>query len=88
MRKKNNQDLNNEKLLNEIESLTNSYLQQYNVLTTLHSNQKILDLILSNTIMNEDGEESCTMKFKDIKSFATYIKAMNDISIEYVKNRL
>jgi hypothetical protein len=87
-KKKNKEKYEYEKFENEIKSLKEICNQQYSVLRTVYSNNKILDLILINTIKNEDGEETCTMKFNDIKSLTTYIKAMNDITSEYLKERL
>lgn len=46
---------------------------------------KTLDMILKETIKNENGEESNIMKFNSIKDFATYIKAMNDFNIDYIE---
>lgn len=64
-------------------------LQKTNIssipLETINFNLKVLDKILSDTIKNEDGEETTTDKFKSIKSFATYIKAMNDLNLDYIE---
>lgn len=57
-------------------------------LETINFNLKILDKILSDTIKNEDGEETNTNKFQSIKSFAMYIKAMNDLNLEYIEKEL
>lgn len=58
-------------------------------LRTLNSNLKVADMILSETIKNESGEESkCVMKYSDIQSFATYLKCMNDLNMNYIKEQL
>lgn len=85
------QDLANEsiaeikRLTEENKKIQEHCLDQFHKIRIAEGNCEILGLILTNTIKNEDGEETCTVKFKDIKSFATYIKAMNDINIEYLK---
>lgn len=56
-----------------------------NPLKTIEFNCMVTDKILSDTISNESGEITNTMKFKDIKSFAMYIKALNDLNLDYIR---
>lgn len=70
------------------EEYCNQYMNGYQILTTLQSNFKIADLIISNTIKNENGEDTNTEKFKNIGSFAQYIKCFNDINIQYVGKKI
>lgn len=55
------------------------------ILRTILFNLETVDMILGNTIKNENGEETETIKFNNVMSLATYIKAMNHLNIEYVK---
>lgn len=58
-------------------------------LRTLDSNLKVTDMLLSETIKNESGEESkSVMKYPDIYSFATHLKCMNDLNMNYIKEQL
>lgn len=60
-----------------------------NSLRTLKSNLKITDMLLSETIKNESGEESkCVMRYQDIHSFATHLKCMNDLNMNYIQEQL
>lgn len=54
-------------------------------LKTIEFNCMVTDKILSDTILNESGEITDTAKFKDIKSFAMYIKALNDLNLDYIR---
>lgn len=65
-----------------------TYAELYYALETLKSNCKIAEMIISDTIKNENGEETNTEKFKDVKSFAQYIKCFNDINIQYIEKQL
>ena len=58
---------------------------RYMVLKSLECSLKIMNNIISETIKAEDGEESSVEKFKNIKSFAIYLKAMHDVLIRYVE---
>ena len=64
------------------------YEEFYCILKTLENNLKILDIIISNTIKNEDGEETSTIKFDSVKSFAQNMKNLNDINIKYIEKQL
>ncbi len=64
------------------------YEKYYCVLKTLKNNLKISDAIISNTIKNENGEETSTVKFDSVKAFAQYIKCMNDLNIQYLEKQL
>ena len=48
----------------------------------------IIDKILSDTIANENGVQTNTVKFNDIKSFAMYMKALNDVNLNFVKEKI
>ena len=45
------------------------YEKYYCILKTLENNLKISDIVISNTIKNENGEETSTVKFDSVKSF-------------------
>lgn len=64
------------------------YEKYYYALKTLENNLKISDIIISDTIKNENGEETSTVKFDNIKSFAQNIKCFNDLNIQYIKKQL
>lgn len=68
--------------------INKNYMDYHCTLTTLKLNCEVMDIILSNTIKNENGEETPTLKFDSIKSLAEYIKAMNDINIDYINQKL
>jgi hypothetical protein len=55
------------------------------ILKSIEYSLKIMNNIISGTIKAEDGEESFVEKFKDIKSFTIYLKAMTDVLIRYVE---
>ena len=55
------------------------------ILRSIEFSLKIMNNILSETIKAEDGEEANVTKFKDIKSFAIYLKAMTDVIIRSMK---
>lgn len=58
-------------------------------LRTVSSNLKVTDMLLSETIKNESGEESkCITKYPDIQSFATHLKCMNDLNMNYIEEQL
>lgn len=65
-----------------------AYVELYYALETLKNNCKIADMIISDTIKNENGEETNTEKFNDIKSFAQYMKCFIDINIQYIEKKL
>lgn len=64
------------------------YEELYYALRTVENNCKTADLIISDTIKNENGEETNTVKFGSVKSFAQYIKCFNDINIQYIEKKL
>lgn len=73
----------------EYKSVQNKkYEKYYYILKTLENNLKISDIIISNTIKNENGEKTSTVKFDSIKSFAQNIKGFNDLSIQYIEKGL
>lgn len=76
----------------EIEYITkeNKLKTQFipNPLNTIDFNCKIMNKIILDTIDNENGMDTNTEKFKDIKSFAMYLKALNDLILNYIKELL
>lgn len=64
------------------------YEKYYSVLKTLKNNLKISDIIISDTIKNENGEETSTIKFDSIKTFAQNMKCFNDLNIQYIEKQL
>lgn len=64
------------------------YKKYYCILKTLENNLKISDIIISNTIKNENGEETSTVKFDSVKAFAQNMKCFNDLNIQYIKKQL
>lgn len=64
------------------------YEKYYCVLKTLENNLKISDIIISDTIKNENGEETNTVKFDSVKAFAKNMKCFNDLNIQYIKKQL
>lgn len=64
------------------------YEKYYSILNTLENNLKVSDIIISNTIKNENGEETSTVKFDSIKSFAQNMKCFNDLNIKYIEKQL
>lgn len=65
-----------------------NYEEFYHTLKTLENNCKTAEMIISETIKNENGEESNITKFDSVKSFAQYMKCFNDININYIKKKL
>jgi len=57
-------------------------------LNTIDFNCKVMDKILSDTIDNENGINTNTEKFKNIRSFAMYLKALNDLNLNYIEKLL
>ncbi len=64
------------------------YEEFYCVLKTLENNLKVADVIISNTIRNEDGEETSTVKFDSVKAFAQNMKCFSDLNIQYIEKQL
>lgn len=60
----------------------------YCVLKTLESNLKVMDVVILNTIKNENGEETSTVKFDSVKAFAQNMKCFNDLNIQYIEKQL
>jgi regulator of replication initiation timing len=84
----NEMESENQRLKEENEALKAHCIDQYHVIKITEGNCKIMNLIIDNTIKNENGEDTCTIKFDSIKTFATYVKAMNDMNIEYLGSHL
>lgn len=70
------------------EADTNDHIMYQRILSTLKLNCKIIDMIITNTIKNESGEETTTVKYDSIKSFAEVMKAMNDTNLNFIKNTI
>lgn len=66
----------------------NYKIQFESAMKNIMFNLQVLNQILSNTIDNENGIETNTCKFRDIKSFATYIKSMNEITLNYINEKM
>lgn len=64
------------------------YEKYYCVLKTLENNLKVSDIIISDTIKNENGEETSTVKFDSVKAFAQNMKCFNDLNIQYIEKQL
>lgn len=64
------------------------YERYYSILKTLENNLKISDIIISDTIKNENGEETSTVKFDSVKAFAQNMKCFNDLNIQYIEKQL
>ena len=64
------------------------YEEIYCILSTLENNLKISDIIISNTIKNENGEETSTVRFDSVKAFAQNMKCFNDLNIQYIEKQL
>lgn len=79
-------------VLEQLDALKKSHNDIYKefitTLMTINSNFKFINMILNETIKTEDGEESNTQKFSNIKAFAIYLKSANDINIKYIKEKL
>lgn len=70
------------------ELCADSYATNYQVLSAIRCNCKTVDMILTETIKTENGEESNVSKFNSIKSFAIYMKCLNDNIMKYVEKQL
>lgn len=60
----------------------------YNSLRTLEWNLKVSNMIIEETIKNENGEDSNTVKFSSIKQFAEYIKCFYAVNLDYIQKVL
>lgn len=60
----------------------------YNSLRTLEGNLKVSNMVIENTIKNENGEETNTVKFEGIKQFAEYIKCFYTVNLDYIQKVL
>lgn len=57
-------------------------------LRTLEGNLKVSNVIIEETIKNENGEKSNTVKFRSIKQFAEYVKCFYTVNIDYIQKVL
>lgn len=67
------------------ELMAEANLSFFHVLTTIKFCMAVMDKVLSDTMDNENGKDTYTVKFQSIKDLAVYIKAMNDTNIHYVE---
>lgn len=65
-----------------------NFEKYYCVLKTLENNLKVSDIIISDTIKNENGEETSTVKFDSVKAFAQNMKCINDLNVQYIRKQL
>jgi hypothetical protein len=70
------------------ELLTNSNNEYQQLLSVFKCHCETVNLILTETIKVETGEESNIEKFKSIEAFAIYMKCLNDNIMKYVEERL
>lgn len=73
-----------DKLKAEIESMQDLQLENYKLNSSLKNLELQLELqqiILKNTIANENGIDTSTVKFNSIEQIATYLCAMNQALI-------
>lgn len=68
---------------------TENYEIYHQALTAIKCSCETINIILTETIKTENGDDSSTVaKFDSIKSFANYMKCFNDINMRYVKEKL
>ena len=60
----------------------------YHSLKTLEGNLKVSNMIIEETIKNENGEDSNTVKFSSVKQFAEYIKCFYTVNLDYIQKVL
>ena len=65
-----------------------NYTAHNQVLSVIKSNCETVNMIITETIKTENGEESNVSKFNSIESFANYMKCFNDNIMKYVKEKL
>ena len=78
--------------LEELDKWKNLCIENYaahnRVLSVIKNNCETVNMIITETIKNEHGEESNISKFNNIESFANYMKCFNDNIMRYVKEKL
>lgn len=60
----------------------------YYSLRTLEGNLKVSNVVIEETIKNENGEESNAVKFDSINQFAEYVKCFYTINLDYIQKIL
>lgn len=60
----------------------------HEVLSAFKCHCETVNMILTEAIKAEAGEESSIEKFKSIEAFASYMKCLNDHIMKYVKEKL
>ena len=71
-----------------LKALDNCKEEYYEVLSALKCHCETINMILTEAIKAEAGEESNIEKFKSIEAFAVYMKCLNDNIMKYVKEML
>jgi hypothetical protein len=66
----------------------NSNNEYQQLLSTFKCHCETVNMILTETLRAEIGEESNIEKFKSIEAFAVYMKCLNDNIMKYVKEKL
>ena len=60
----------------------------YYSLKTLDGNLKVSNAVIEETIKNENGEKTNTVKFDSIKQFAEYVKCFYTVNLDYIQKVL
>ena len=81
-------EINVEELHRNAKAMNDILFKNYMDFNTVLNNCKIMERILEEVIKGENGEESQVVKFTNISSFAQYIKAMNEVQIDFLARRL
>ena len=74
--------------LEELDKYKNLCADSYAIISAIKCNCETVNMILTETIKTENGEESTVSKFSSIESFAIYMKCINDNIMNYVKEQL
>ena len=74
--------------LEELDKWRNLCVAYNQVLSAIKGNCETVNMIITETIKTEHGEESNVSKFNSIESFANYMKCFNDNIMKYVKEKL
>lgn len=74
--------------LDTIEKWEKEWNRQYLAIDTVKDSLKMQNTIIREVIRSENGEETDTAKFEDVKSFAIYMKTSNSIMLDFVEDVL
>ena len=58
--------------------------EYHQTLSTILQGCKSLDILVTETIKNENGQESSVVKFENVEQFAKQVKMMNDLIIDFI----